>query len=73
MESDSKAMELAIGKQGMPVRPEVKGVHKNSCKDEGNSTYTCDVELELMQNGTAAKGTAMMRFVKNREGWIATK
>ena len=73
MQADSKAMESAIGQQGMPARPVITAVHKNSCKNEGNNTYTCTVELEVMQNGTATKGTAIMRFAKNGDKWTATK
>jgi len=73
MKADSKAMESAIGKQGMPVQPEIKGVHKVGCKGDGENAYRCDIELEVMQNGTVAKGAASMRFSKNGDAWSASK
>jgi len=73
MKTDSEAMELTIGKQGMPIRPEIKNVHKNGCKPASENAYRCDVEIEIMQRGTIAKGSASMLFLKNSNGWVATK
>ena len=71
MKADSEALERSIGKQGMPTKPELKTVRKVGCKSDGDKAYRCEVELEVNHDGTLAKGTASMRFVKNGESWIA--
>ena len=71
MKADSAAMELRIGKQGMPPKPELKNVRKIACKADGDKAYRCEVELEVNHDGTLAKGTASIRFLRNNEGWIA--
>lgn len=73
MKVDSEALERVVGKPGMPNTPEIKRVHKLGCKEDGDKAYKCDVELEVLQNGTFAKGTASMRFIKDNAGWLATK
>ncbi len=71
MKADSAAMELRIGTQGMPPKPELRSVRKIACKADGDNAYRCDVELELNQGGILAKGTASMRFLKNNNGWVS--
>ena len=71
MKADSAAMELRIGKQGMPPKPELRSVRKIGCKADGDNAYRCEVELELNQGGTLAKWSASMRFLKNDNGWVS--
>lgn len=73
MKADSEALQRVVGKQGMPTAPEIKRVEKVGCKEDRDKAYKCDVELELLQNGASSKGAASMRFIKDNEGWLATK
>ncbi len=73
MKADSETLERSIGKQAMPTKPELKNVRKIDCKSDSEKAYRCEVELEVNQGGTLAKGTASMRFVKSGENWVAGK
>ncbi len=72
MKADSEALELRVGKQAMPAKPELKNVRKIACKADGDKAYRCEVELEVNHAGTIAKGTASMRFLKASNGWLAS-
>lgn len=72
MKMDSEAVERSIGKQAMPMKPELKAVRKIGCKGDGENASRCDIELEVNHGGTLAKGQASLRFVKGTEGWTAS-
>lgn len=72
MKTDFEAMVRSSAAQAMPVRPEIKNVRKLGCKEDGANTYRCEVELDVLHNGVAAKGSASMLFSKGDAGWVAS-
>jgi hypothetical protein len=55
------------------LMPKIESLKKIGCKDDGENAYRCDLELEVTQNGITNKAPTRMRFVKGRDGWVASK
>lgn len=77
VKAEAEAMERVVGKQGMAMARsmtvEIKALHKIGCKEDGEKAYRCDVELEVMREGTASKAPTSMRFVKGSDGWLVSR
>ena len=53
--------------------PEVTGVNKIGCKEDGEKAYRCDVEVEVSRSGKKSKGPAAIRLVKLSDGWSVSR
>lgn len=77
VKAEQDAMGQIAGKMGTDMYkamiPEIKGVHKIGCKEDGEKAYKCDIEVEVIQGGKTGKNATALRFVKGSDGWIAQK
>lgn len=48
---------------------EIHDVKKLGCKSDTDVSWRCDVEIDITQYGSRAKGPASFRFVKGSDGW----
>jgi len=53
--------------------PEIKEIKKIGCKEVGEKTYLCDVEMVLVTNGVQKQGVVQMRFVNSNSGWVVSR
>ena len=78
LDQQMKAEQESLAKIGGAVLaksmlPEVVGVKKVGCKDDGEKAYRCDVEVEVLQRGKTSKGPAAFRLVKLSDGWSVSR
>ena len=67
-----KLGNLGASDFGMLI-PEIKEIKKIGCKEVGEKTYLCDVEMVLVTNGVQKQGVVQMRFAKSNDGWVVTR
>lgn len=54
--------------------PQVHSVKKLGCRQETDTAYLCDIELDMTSpQGVRGKVPTSMRFIKASEGWAASR
>lgn len=75
--AQQKQLEAFAGKAAVAMSgdlmPKITGAKKVGCKEDGESAYRCDVEVQVSQNGAVNSTVTQMRFVKGSDGWLLSQ
>ena len=70
----SAQMEQLSRGSSKSFMPEVHSVKKLGCRQQTDTAYLCDIELDMTSpQGVRGKVPTSMRFIKGSEGWAASR